>query len=56
MKMKKQISLTEYRILIKPETRERLIGISRKDETFDEIINKLLDHYHNFTIKGNKKR
>jgi hypothetical protein len=40
------------------ETRARLIDIGKKGETYDLLINKLLDHYHNFTIKGggNKKR
>lgn len=37
-------------------TRNRLVEIGRKNESYDEIINKLLDHYHNFTIKGGKKR
>jgi len=34
-------------VAIKPETRERLIGIGRKGETYDYIINKLIEEYEN---------
>ena len=37
-------------------TRDRLKGIGMKGESYADLINKLLDHYHNFTIKGAKKR
>jgi hypothetical protein len=49
---------TRTTIMVAPETRHRLIKIGKKGETYDLLINKLLDHYHNFTIKGggNKKR
>lgn len=34
-------------VAIKPETRERLMGIGRKGETYDCIINKLITEYEN---------
>jgi len=39
-------------VAIKPKTRERLMGIGRKGETFDYIINKLINEYEN---NGKKK-
>lgn len=41
---------------IKPATLKRLADICHKQDTYDILINKLIDHYHNFTIKGAKKR
>jgi hypothetical protein len=44
-------------IKIKPTTRERLANLGTKRESYDVILTKLIDHYHNFTIKpGGKKR
>jgi hypothetical protein len=42
----------DYRtsIMMSKETRDRLADIGKKKETFEQIIIKLLDHYHNFTI------
>jgi len=39
-------------VAIKPKTRERLMGIGRKGETYDYIINKLINEYEN---NGKKK-
>lgn len=41
---------------VTPETLTRLADITHKRESYDAVINKLIDHYHNFTIKGNKKK
>lgn len=41
---------------IKPATLNRLADICHKKESYDEVINKLIDHYHNFTIKGGAKK
>lgn len=38
------------------ETLVRLADTCHKQESYDSLINKLLDHYHNFTIKGNRKK
>lgn len=40
-------------VAIKPETREKLMGIGRKGETYDYIINRLIEGYEN---NGNKNR
>jgi hypothetical protein len=34
-------------VAIKPETRKRMMGIGRKGETYDYIINKLIEEYEN---------
>jgi len=44
-------------IQLQDETYKRLKSLGKKNETFDELVKMLLDHYHNFTIRpmGNKK-
>lgn len=37
-------------IVLTFETRDRLKAIGCKGDTYDVLINKLIDHYHNFTI------
>ena len=44
--------MTYTSIRVTKETVERLADIGKKMESYDDIINKLLDHYHK---KGNKK-
>lgn len=39
-------------VAIKPETRKRLMSIGGKGETYDYIINKLIEEYEN---NGKKK-
>jgi|GEM_PF-3975528 len=34
-------------VAIKPETREKLMSVGRKGETYDYIINKLIEEYEN---------
>ena len=41
-------------IMVHYETRDRLADIGKKNETYEDIINKLVDHYHNFTINGKR--
>lgn len=43
-------------ISLTPQTRERLVDIGRKNESYDTLLNRLMDHYHNFTISGTTKR
>ena len=43
-------------LVVTPDTLNRLADICHKRESYDAVINKLLDHYHYFTIKGSKKR
>ena len=40
-------------VAIKPETREKLMMVGRKGETYDYIINKLITEYEN---NGSKNR
>ncbi len=40
-------------VAIKPETRKKLISIGGKGETYDYIINKLIEEYEN---NGKKRR
>lgn len=47
--------MTRTTMTIGTHTRDRLVDIGRKNETYDTIINKLLDHYHNFTINPTNK-
>ena len=47
------IERCESTLKIKPSTRERLANAGTKRDSYDDIINKLLDHYHNFIIKPN---
>jgi hypothetical protein len=46
----------DYRtsIMMSKETRDRLAEVGKKKETFEQIIIKLLDHYHNFTISPSR--
>jgi hypothetical protein len=45
-------------IMVKIDTRKRLGELGTVDDSMDDVISKLLDHYHNFTInpKGIKKK
>ena len=42
-------------VAIRPETREKLMGIGRKGETYDYIINRLIEEYENNGKVLNKK-
>ena len=51
--------MTHTSLRIDTGTRDRLKEIGKKNESYDTLINRLLDHYHNFTIikpKGIKKK
>jgi len=38
------------------ETRDRLAEMGKKNETYDTLINRMIDHYYNFTINGNTQK
>ena len=50
------IELCEKTIKIKSSTRDRLANAGSKRDSYDDIINRLIDPYHNFTISPRKKK
>lgn len=45
-----------HTVTLERETVQRLKEMGTLGDTYDILINRLIDHYHNFTIKGAKKR
>ena len=39
-------------IMVKIDTRKRLGELGTVDDSMDDVISKLIDHYNNFTING----
>ena len=46
--------IERHTIMLHQGTIERLKGSGTMGDTYDTLINRLLDHYHNFTISPSK--